>query len=448
MSSSESSSSSSSSKWAILGGIGALVAVGVGVGVYFSRKPSSPAPEKKTEEPITKQPTEDKPKESVPSPITTATVSAPSGMEVKEKTTEQKTTETKKKSGTSAAELVEQLNERVQILQQEQKVTARDHELLECIRKTDPSEFQDKERFQVVQSIILIHALQAIQVSSEIETKLAEGDAKKDWPVCWNLLDFSEEAKQAIAEEDKRVLEQFKLDVAIRLEDKSKILSVFDSIYKAGSLTEDELNILLTVAPNIGKWKAFQDIGRQLIALDEKALEKFHLISITRPEMVDYEHLYNITKDIEDADFKDICWKTYTQKCVRVRKTSIQCSDEQKKKQLEEESGEGFVEMPLPPEGNKIQVMGAFARTVSLTNLVPVPVTGPFSPSKFHLGGYIDIKGREMFIHQEDDYQLTKDTETGRLSVWKGVYSTKQSNASTRLQMTFECIMTLEEEDS
>ncbi len=100
---------------------------------------------------------------------------------------------------------------------------------------------------------------------------------------------------------------------------------VFDEVMSHGDdMSYEEVVVAFTTAPLLGRWAATRALGDRILKVQEN-LEDFHRAALSRPDIPDYQVLYNLAEEEAkggDADPSTLHWQVSVMESLEVR-TSI-----------------------------------------------------------------------------------------------------------------------------
>jgi len=187
----------------------------------------------------------------------------------------------------------------------ERPVNDRDKEILEYLKATSPDDMNPRHRLEAAQYILVYYTKLASAIESEKDYKEFVTKQSKDHHVTWAFLDL----KQGVLEEkDESEADVLRLDIALRMHDKHKLLPVYLRLMDRDNKTDEENVIAFTVAPTLGRWQDLRDLGDKIMQ-KTKTLQNFHMAAIQRQDIPDYQILYELAEEQEDnTSMDDIFW--------------------------------------------------------------------------------------------------------------------------------------------
>jgi len=251
-----------------------------------------------------------------------------------------------------------------------------------------------------------------------------------------------------------------RLDIALRMHDKHKLLPVYLRLMDRDNKTDEENVIAFTVAPTLGRWQDLRDLGDKIMQ-KTKTLDNFHSAALQRQDIPDYSILYQLADEQEEnTSMDDIFWLFFKIKSIKIKLNEVEAPSEEEEKKIRD----GFKDVgpdgykAMPAHDNRLARVGAFAQMVS-PSAFPIPLAGPATRNTIRLLGYADVNA-ENPQRQTETYELKKENNTTdsksdkeKISFWTGKYEVKQEDLNKnskqkpvlKIKILFHCKMELEE---
>lgn len=426
---SSSSSSSNNENWKYwAAGVGITAIVVGGVAFLFSKLGGEKKKQKKgkskkkqastTATTSTSQPQQTESENKQPSATATTSTSSSSSSSSSNTATSSSRSEVKVQDAPDEEELCQQIQQTLEQMANSDLNSAKFTSVFNYIQNMPYEDYTAKTRILSVQWLVLYHTVKAVQVKSKEQAKAALAAQNKSMNYCWELLNMEG------SDQEKPAIEMLKMDVAQRLKDPQKLIPIFDQILSRGNdLGQEELMVLFTMAPQLGKWRIMRQIGDKLIR-QFGSLDDFHMMALRRPDIPDYEVLFNLAaEEHATPDPDELAWQTLQIKQLRIRLRDVRCADEakaQKVRKAFDPDGRGAWK-DIPVENHIIERVGAFAQMLSLSS-VPVPMAGPALNDKMKVMGYATLSAPQGGrVKQTETYTLNKNND-----MWVGEYTLVQ----------------------
>ncbi len=231
-----------------------------------------------------------------------------------------------------------------------------------------------------------------------------------------------------MTEEERRAADQYLLDVATRMQDGGRLVAVFDRLMKRGVSTLSDQDVVGTfaVAATVGRWKAFNDLGKRII--DKKRdLKPFHDAAMHSPTQPDFMQLHSMAeaeaKARGDTPMGELQWAAYVVKSLKLKIKEVEASDKDLARSIQND----FAKYP---EGKETAVneqrfirTGAYAQMIS-TQPAALPMIGPATGTRFDLAGFADIPPSPSKQVEEYHMKLVKTDKQTKQTIWSGTYRT------------------------
>jgi hypothetical protein len=206
-----------------------------------------------------------------------------------------------------------------------------------------------------------------------------------DMKLAWKLLDIPNPESNEI-----RGLDMLKIQISQCLKDASLMSEVFDRMLVCAGgiehLSEDEIMILFTTAPLLGRWKATIELGDVLISRTGNLSELF------QQSPMDFSILYEFARvgDFQDCCPGDLIWQQYEIEEQKISLLHVDCTDQSTVAQIESEfannkTGETWKILPTPASARLVRC-GALVQVASFS-AVPINLVGPADKQKMELKG-------------------------------------------------------------
>lgn len=351
----------------------------------------------------------------------------------------------------SESELTQALTESLENLQTKAEVDGENEvKLLKWFKRLNPEEYSTRTRVLSAQWLVLYHTIKSITAASQDEYKASSDQQSTDMLTAWNLLDCEAQ------DDEQKAVDLLRLDVAQRLKDYSKMAPVFDSVLARGAeMSYEEIVVAFTTAPLLGRWQATRELGDRILQVQD-SLEDFHRAALQRPDIPDYEVLYQLAeKEMLNGDAKpdSLRWQVSELKTLSIRLLDVKCTDESKmetvRKAFDPESKGQWKE--IPTRAHRLLQFGGIAQMLSLS-AIPIPMVGPANNERIHVLGYAVLNPQDGSgpVRQTESYELNRDAPA--TNDWKGTYTLTQEGQSansqhTRVEIIFDMKMTLQTVD-
>lgn len=281
----------------------------------------------------------------------------------------------------------------------------------------------------------------------------------------WSLLECP-----SASVDESRALDILRIQVAQCLKDATLMVQVFERMMQrqAEQLNEEELILLFTTAPLLGRWQQCVQLGDRLSA--QLDLSDFH------GAPMDYQILYELAK-VEQAKgnvpISQLQWTNYMIIGQRIKLRTSECSDQTILDTLEAEFSQNGVrtwKILSPVDASRMVRCGALAQLRSFSP-VPLALVGPMTDTRVYAQGYALLGDQQQqatpVSKQIETYDLSRvsfgELEGGDGSSdssvpagslhWKGSYVMVQESVlgedgrprvdAPRLNVTFELEMTI-----
>jgi len=351
----------------------------------------------------------------------------------------------------SEEELTTALTESLENLQTKAEVDGENEvKLLKWFKKLNPDDYSTRTRVLSAQWLVLFHTIKSITAASQDEYKASSDQQSTDMLTAWNLLDCEAQ------DDEQKAVDLLRLDVAQRLKDYSKMAPVFDSVLARGAdMSYEEIVVAFTTAPLLGRWKATRDLGDRILQVQD-SLEDFHRAALQRPDIPDYEVLYQLAeKEMANGDAQpdSLRWQVSELKTLSIRLLDVKCTDESKmetvRRAFDPESKGQWKE--IPTRAHRLLQFGGIAQMLSLS-AIPIPMVGPANNERIHVLGYAVLNPQDGSgpVRQTESYELSRDAPN--TNDWHGTYTLTQEGQSansqhTRVEIIFDMKMTLQTVD-
>mmetsp|Transcript_40696 Transcript_40696/g.65412 ORF Transcript_40696/g.65412 Transcript_40696/m.65412 type:complete len:465 (+) Transcript_40696:202-1596(+) len=298
---------------------------------------------------------------------------------------------------------------------------------LRSMGKSDLDDYKPKTRLLSARYLQLFYQSKCAQARSPESYKAAVDGHRADLEIAWKLLQCSPEE----GSDEEVAVRLLALKVAKLLKDHQRMLPLFDSILARMKgpdpvVVIQEALAAFTTAPYLGRWESTRELGQLCIANGVK-LDDLHEMSQENPEIPDLQTLFGIAQrkvpGLSDKDVppQKIRWTEYLIKGLRIKTRSVECDDEKKKQEVQENFEaeiDSFREINVPSE-TKIVRSGAISQMLSFS-MDPIPMVGPASDSKMLVRGFVNTAGGRR--HEEIQIDIDEDNK----EIWSGRYSCRQ----------------------
>jgi len=201
-------------------------------------------------------------------------------------------------------------------------------QVLEWIRRVKPEDYEVRTRIFAAELVIMFHN-QTFEGSPSFESiRQSRVDHKdEDYQRAWALLDCRPDS-----EDNARALDILKMNMGQILSDKEKILPAYSRILSRGdTMSEEEIIVTFTVAPQLGKWQDTVELGNRIIA-KEGNLRRFRP-SARHPTRPDYQIFWELAREevkagIFSLDPAELIWAKHKISGLRYRLRQTECTDE------------------------------------------------------------------------------------------------------------------------
>jgi len=249
----------------------------------------------------------------------------------------------------------------------------------------------------------------------------------RDMRLAWSLLS----GDSPNSAEEQRALDVMRIQVAQCLKDANLMLPIFERMAKqvqeaaastngssASSATEgeensqtDEIVLLFTTAPLLGRWAQTVRFGDLLTQVHHRNLSDFHSAPM------DYGILYDIAKEMmnsnpatPDAPLRDLEWRQYRIIAQRIRMVDIDAESDDVRHQLlsefEDADGRNWKHLGITPRSRLVRC-GALCQLRSFSP-VPLALVGPATHDSIVARGYLDMETPPA--RQTENYALKRVT--------------------------------------
>ena len=236
----------------------------------------------------------------------------------------------------------------------------------------------------------------------------------RDMAIAWRLLGDTRAGEEELGDDGRRGLDLIRIQIAQNLKDAALILPVFERMMaRSGQRADEELIVLFTIAPLLGRWRDVRSLGAQV---NERlgSLEQFHEAPI------DYSTLYDLALDAAQSPpaplptppLASLQWAQYRIITQRIRLRDVQCADQDAVAQLRDEFGGGGgdewknVNLQEAARGHPLRRH----RAGQLVLHVPMTLVGPGDGQRIDCKGYADLQA-ECIVRQWEGYTLRCEGE-------------------------------------
>jgi len=318
----------------------------------------------------------------------------------------------KKLTEDEISELKDKIDNALANLQNDQNysVSEDDHDTLDritAVNNFDNWGAQDRTRAAQFMIMCFTKLAQALQSDNEVREFIKR--QKKDSETTWKLLNLGQDKFTENAEYKNSLL--LRLDIATRLHDAKRLVPCYNELMKFQSEFQDEeMVVAFTIAPVLGRWKDVFNLGNKLKENNRQPLEVFHQASIARPDIPDYEVLYEMSKE-EDEKFgphptDQLIWKNYV------------ASAQMKYKSPKPKTGQNNDE---DSKKGHVSRNGAIAQLIfGGSNSIDLLLVGSATSSRMKFKMY-DKASRKLTYHTIE--VTSKDPATSPTRNWQGSYT-------------------------
>jgi len=300
---------------------------------------------------------------------------------------------------------------------------------LRSMEKSDLDEYKPKTRLLSARYLQLLYQSKCAQARSPESYKATVDGHRADLEKAWKLLQCSPEE----GSEEEVAVRLLALKVAKLLKDHQRMLPLFNNILArmkgpSPPVVIQEALAAFMAAPYLGRWESTRELGQFCIANGVK-LDDLHKMSQENPEIPDLKTLFDIAQrklpglSENDVPPEKIRWTEYLIKGLRIKTRSVECDDEKKKQEVQENFEaeiDSFREINVPSE-TKIVRSGGISQMLSFS-MDPIPMVGPASDSKMLVRGFVDTAGGR----RHEEIQIDIKEGDNREEVWSGRYSCRQ----------------------
>jgi len=323
----------SSSNWKVWAGAGAAAVAAIGGYLYFSSAAAKGKVKKSKKRSSKKKGKETNSAAATPSSSTTTTTAT--------KPTARKIEESKVPARTSEPllfpedDLLQCCAQSVYKMQSASRGSIDDENTKRLLaffsQLQDFSRYSPRARLFLVQWLILYHTIFTMLCQTAEALKKANDAQKEDMKKAWEILDV-----EFAQEEEKKAGDLLRLDVAQRLRDGAKLQHMFDKVKQSPNLKYEELVVLFTTAPLVGRWKETRELGDKIVEISRaQDLSEFHLATLNRKDIPDYSVLYEQAADEPtDATLDDIKYAVYEFESLKVRLNNVEANSDQEAAEL------------------------------------------------------------------------------------------------------------------
>ena len=273
-------------------------------------------------------------------------------------------------------------------------------------------------RCLLAQYLLAVSTYHITNAQAEAEFDRLMRSQLHDMAIAWQLLGDGTPAggpdEAELGEEGRRGLDLIRIQVAQNLKDAGLIVGVFERMLaRGGDRSDEELIVLFTIAPLLGRWREVRALGVQ-VRERLGSLEQFHEAPI------DYSTLYELAVDpstsppspLPTPPLSTLQWTQYRILTQRIRLRDVQCADSDAVQQLREEfGGSGVDEWKSVnlQEAARVIRCGAIVQANSFST-VPMTLVGPGDGRRIECKGYADLQA-ECIVRQWEGYRLACEVE-------------------------------------
>ena len=261
---------------------------------------------------------------------------------------------------------------------------------------------------------VSIHHITNAQAEDEFDRHMRQ--QLQDMAIAWRLLgDPSLPGEDDdLGEDGPRGLDVLRIQVSQNLKDASLIIPVYERMMaRKGDRSDEEVIVLFTIAPLLGRWKDVRTLGAE-VRSRLGSLEQFH------EAPMDYSVLYDLAVDSSKAPpaplptppLSSLQWTQYRILAQRIRLRDVQCADADAVAQLREEfagSEEDEWKNVNLQEAARVLRCGAVVQANSFST-VPMTLVGPGDGQRIECKGYADLQA-ECIVRQWEGYKLRCEDE-------------------------------------
>lgn len=271
----------------------------------------------------------------------------------------------------------------------------------------------------------------------------------------WQLLDCQSSPEQS------RALDVMRVQVAQCMRDPLLMLPIFERMTDRPieELSDEELILLFTTAPLLGRWDQTVALGDRLSSMHD--LTEFHSAPM------DYQILYELAK-VErakgNAPVEQLKWVIYKIVCQRIKLRKAECEDQAMVQSIEEEfshEGQRIWKVMQMSDSLRFVRCGALAQMRSFSP-IPLSLVGPASDDRLYVQGYAflsDSPGQgPPTAKQTETYDLklvqrseldndAEDFDSQNALYWKGTFEMVQEPCApeeAKVRPTFKCTFDFE----
>jgi hypothetical protein len=285
-------------------------------------------------------------------------------------------------------------------------------QVLRCL----DSEYSKEVRAVAAQFLLAVQQYSISQAQDEAQFEKILLQQPADMDLAWRLLQVEAETPQ-----DQAALDLVRLQVAQNAKDKELMTTVFDRMMtrlqpNLNSISQDELLVLFTTAPLLGRWKAVRALG-DIVIKRQGSLDDFHHAPL------DYQMLYKLAKtaikenNSADTALNQLKWLQYEIVSQKLKLKDISCDDSKAVELLKEQfasSSDGSEEGWKPVDVTKqsrIVRCGAILQVASFST-VAMTLVGTMTDEKIIAKGFTDVQGADCVIRQTESYVLRNKSST------------------------------------
>lgn len=315
-----------------------------------------------------------------------------------------------------------------------------------------PAKFPNICRALGAQFLLTLHHIAVSNSVTEEDFDRLFSPEAKDMPNAWSLLDAPTDNK-----DETRLFDVLRLQVATNLHDTTKMIPVFDrmAVIHFDDMTEQELILLFTTAPLLGRWKLTRQLGDRLKKARKSNLSEF------RGGHMDYMQIYELAREEVPNESKYNSeffeWKQYriTQQRIRLKSVKGKAEVEQKLREefADDQDPKQLTWKHVPLSSSSILMRcGALVQLMSCSN-VDVTLVGPATDKTILCKGLFDMADNSdeykrdgvtphKYVRQTEKYNLSRvsaekdlegknghidmeqlsEAEKGKEQYWKGTY--------------------------